>query len=496
MTDHGSRADEKAGGSISKRLVIRGAVVSTVGMVAFMAGQLGAAMLFTRALGEERTGIYASFVLCGDFLVILLNLGLWHALPKLVAAAPSTSRGRLTGAVFGIQSAAVLVVGLVIWGGWTLLGSPGRVSDNAVWVGLFPILWALPVYAFVSNTRENALAVLAGWNRYVPRSVALVLGASVNVALVWILLTRGGGGLTTLVLVALAAHGTAAVWAYAAMPAGRRPRWDVGEFGGCVAFSWPLYLNTILNFVFQRLDTLLIAVLLGPVQAAYFEFGAKRLAMYGARVLQSGLVPYLPNVSALVAQGDRVRASKLMDRASTATVVVCYLGALAGLSIREPLVAALFGSGYVAGLVALPLLLAAACNILQAGIMGQSLIALGKPRLVTAVNVVSAALSLGLNILLIPKLGMVGAGCAALVVAVFTNLAQTACVSAKGLRISWGRTILPHLCVVPAVGLALYGGTILWGVAGVGLFAGLVVLVRVVRVGDVWNGLRHMRNAR
>lgn len=436
---------------MSNRTIVRGAFLSTAGMVMMMAGQVAAVKIYTGVLPEADVGVFMLLLMLGDLGIVAVNCGLWPALPKLVASAPESERGRLIGTVIGIQVLSGVAVGLAVLLAWFAIGDPSIISENPKWVGLYPFLWALPAYMVAGLLRENSMASLAGLNRYASRAFGLVLGALANVGLVALIVWFLGKGLAGLVVSTLGAHFAAALILYISLPVGRRPRADKAVYLGSLSFSWPLYANALLNFVFQRLDTFIVYALLTPQSAAFFELGAKRLALYGSRILQAALVPYLPNVSTLIARGERAGAARLLDRASNMTTLVCYTGSIVGILLQRPIVEILCTKEYLKGLPALPPLLLATGLVLQAGLMGQSLVALGKPRLVTAVNVMTALLSAGLNLALIPWLGLAGAGWAAVGAMAFTNAAQTYFVRRNGLNVDLRRHVQTHAYMVGAI---------------------------------------------
>jgi O-antigen/teichoic acid export membrane protein len=469
----------------SKHVIVRGAAVSGAAMVVSMAGQLGAAMIFTRVLPESDVGIYLLLLLMAELLIMLGNCGLWTALPKLVGAAEKHQRPRLIGSVLAFQVLTALGVGAAVVVVLLVVRDPTLISHNPSWVGVHPYLWTLTGFVLLGSTRENAMASLAGLNRYGRRAGGLIITAGLNVALVALVVRHCGGGLSGLVLVSFACYATAATWFYLSLPVGRRLQLGWPAYRAAVSFSAPLYANNLLTFLFSRLDTMLVAFLLGPAEAAFYELAARRLSRYGARALQASLVPYLPNASALIARHEYGAAARLMERASNATAFLCYGGILVVLAVREQVIALLFGTAYLEGLPALAPILVSTCMALQAGIMGLTLVALGKPHVVTTVNIFTAALSAGANLVLIPMLEIVGAGYAALLAMAFANAAQTWRVRRLGLRMDLRRYVQTHVFMVPGLALTSLCEGIGWRLAGIALFVALCFAGRTVTISQV-----------
>ena len=450
----------------AKRVILQGAALSAAGMSISMACQLGGAMIFTRVLqGGVAVGVFTLLILAADFLTLVNNGGLWSALPKLVAAAPPNRRDGLIASALGFQCATSLGLAALIYLAWALLRDPRLISANENWIGLYPFLWMLPIIVFFENFRENVLAIQAGLNRYGLRALGLIGGALANLALVAVAVGYLKAGLPGLMTAALAGYAASALISYLLLAEGRRLRLDWAAYRESLSFSAPLYANNLLTFAFVRFDSVLVAGMLGPAAVAYYELGAKRLAGYGSRILQAALVPYLPNASYLIAQGERERAAHLLDRASNTAVFVCYLGILAALAVQERLISILFTAEYLNALPAFAPVLVSACLGLQAGIMGQSLIAMGKPRIVTTINAATALVAIGANLIQIPRLGLAGAGWAAAAAMLFSNTAQTWAVRRNGLPIDWRRHVLAHVFMLFSLGILEWGHAFPWRVA-------------------------------
>ena len=161
----------------SNRLIIRGAALSGAAMVVAMAGQLGAAMIFTRVLPGTDVGIYLLLILAAEFFIMLGNCGLWTALPKLVGAARDDERPSLIGSVLAFQGLTALGLSAVLILFRLLIREPAVISDNPSWLGVHPYLWALAAFVLFGITRENAMASLAGLNRYGRRAAGLIMTA-------------------------------------------------------------------------------------------------------------------------------------------------------------------------------------------------------------------------------------------------------------------------------------------------------------------------------
>jgi O-antigen/teichoic acid export membrane protein len=453
-------------------------------MFVSMAGTLCASMVFTRVLPEAEVGIFTLLVLACDMLIYINNFGLYASLPKLVATTKTEERSRFIGSILGFQLLISVCLGLLIWVLRWLVRDPAVISQNPSWLGLHPYLWLLPLFFLAGTQRETIAGIMAGLNQYGRRSLAMA-GAAVAdavfvVALVWWL----RGGLLMLLLATLGSYFVSALVLYVGLPEGRRPALGWHHFSDAVTFSWPLYINSLLTFVFQRLDTAVIAVLMGPAEVAYYEM-IRRLPFLLSRLLNSALVPFLPGVSTRIAQQDSEGASRLVNKTAAITAFLSYSAALAMLVIQEPLVTVLFSAKYLPAVPVLWLLLTGISVATQAGVMGLALVAANRPKAITVINIFAALASVGGCFTLIPWFGLMGAGAAYLAAMAFSNLAQTLYAKKSGLAIDLLQFCKPHAWMALALIVALGTDTVVGRVFALGLFVALCVLSGVMRVAQI-----------
>ena len=476
--------------------LIRGVFLSGGGMLIALAGGVVALKLITNTPGldESAVGVYAIITILGEFLLITCNLGMRSALPKLLGGAPLDERKRLAGASMWYQGAACLLLMAVWLPVWPLLGQADILSANSAWKEAFPYLWVVPVLVLASAFREVLLAILAGMHQYARRAGGLAVYALAQVAFIALFVWLPRANLTVLLLATIASHGVAALYLFYLTPEHARPRRDWPAFRRIVHFGWPLHINAIFGFVFQRLDTLFVGALLGPAAAGLFELGGKKIPQYVTGVLTAALVPYLPSLADRLARDDRPGAARLLDQAYSAFAFFGYFAVFAAMLVREPLIRLLLSPDYVKGAAVLGLIMTASSLALQSGIMGHTLVALGRPQWIAVINIGVAFVSVVLNAVLIPWCGLIGAGYAAVIAASLSQGAQAWLVHCSGLRFGslayWRPHVVFAVCAAPM--MFICDSPAMAGVCGV-IFVVLSVLVGLVRSEQVYRMVNAFR---
>jgi O-antigen/teichoic acid export membrane protein len=261
---------------------------------------------------------------------------------------------------------------------------------------------------------------------------------------------------------------------------------DGAEPGGYAAAFWryttPRAIGTASQMALKRSDIILVAALRSPAEAALYAVATRVvvLGQLGVQALQQALSPQL---AALFAQGDH-RSAREVYRATTAWAMLLAWPTYIACAVLAPDLLRVFGKSYdsvapVVVMLSIAMLAATASGAVDAVLLmsGHSWMSLGN-------NLFALALNIGLNVLLIPKYGAVGAGISWTVAIVLRNLLPM-------VQIAWKYHISPigretatvavaSLLTVGAVPLALrlLSAPTAWVVAA--LAVGMVAFLLVV----------------
>lgn len=240
------------------------------------------------------------------------------------------------------------------------------------------------------------------------------------------------------------------------------------------AFTFPRGLGSTIDIVLTWLDVLLVAAMVSSAQAAIYA-AASRFITTGTLALQAMRLAAAPEISAAMAADDKKRASDLY-RVTTQLVILASWPLYLLLAVFAPGILLLFGPGYDEGAPALAVLSIAMLVPLAAGNVGSVLLLGGKSTWVLLDKVVVLIANVGLNLLLIPRFGILGAAMAWAVSIVVDNVLAVLQVH-RGLRVSSRGPGMVHAMVLSA---AVFGGVgvlvrILLGPTLLGLVVAVVV---------------------
>ena len=173
-------------------------------------------------------------------------------------------------------------------------------------------------------------------------------------------------------------------------------------------FTAPRALGTTSQMLLKRSDIVLVAALRSPREAAQYA-AASRVVVVGQLGVQALQQALSPQLAALFARDDQ-EAAREVYRATTAWSMLVAWPVYLVCAVLAPELLRAFGRGYdgvapVAIMLSLAMLASVAC-----GAVDTVLLMSGHPWLSLGNNVGTLVLNVGLNLLLIPHYGALGAG--------------------------------------------------------------------------------------
>ncbi|WP_412540577.1 oligosaccharide flippase family protein [Longispora sp. K20-0274] len=239
-------------------------------------------------------------------------------------------------------------------------------------------------------------------------------------------------------------------------------------------FTGPRALASVAQQALQRVDVILLAALVTFTQAAYYAV-AGRFVIVGQLANQALAYSVQPQLAELLAAGDRPAARALYQSATGWVILLSWPVYLLA-AVFAPLYLRLFGAEYRAagGVV---VILAGAMMVGSGCGMVDSVLAMAGRTSWNLLNVLAAlGVNIGLDLLLIPGHGAVGAACG-LAGAVLTNNLVPLAQLGWGLGLHpFGRgTVLAALLAATCFGAVPLGAVALLGRGSLGLAAALGV---------------------
>ncbi len=400
---------EGVGATLARRSVGVFGVRVLVAATAF-----GLQAFLTRLLGPEEFGRYIYAVSWILFISQVGVLGLDTASLRFISAYEAQGRWpALHGFVrrsvqFASGLSLVLAAGLLtaVW----LLGdrlAPGLARPITIASVLLPLTVLLQL--LVSQLQALRRVVLGQGVQGLLRPALIVTGLGALVGLGW---SEG----TALAAIAMntAATFVAVLLAWAmlrrVLPGAVLAAAPVFENGAWLGTAVPLFLITAAQLILTQTDVLMLGAMVGTTQAGVYAVASQLSTVITFAIMSLNAI-LAPMIASLHAQGRRAELQRVLTLSSRG-VLAFAVPTVVILAAAGPLVLQVFGSGFAGAYIPLLILSGGQLTIALCGSVGFLLTMTGHERVATAVIGLTALTNIGLNLLLIPRYGLVGAAIA------------------------------------------------------------------------------------
>jgi O-antigen/teichoic acid export membrane protein len=381
-----------------RRRTVRATLTNSAVNACVLCLNLATGLLTARLLGPEGRGAYTAMVIWPQFLASLFTLGLQQAVPYNLVRRPE-ERAAITAAALllslGAGSAAALI-GSVLVPLWLGHYGPEILAMARV------ILWLAPVVLLIWTC--NACMQAAGRFDLFNRSqylqpVLSLLGLLTLTALG--LLTPVSAALTSVAgALPVLALGLAWLWREH-RPELARP---LAECLRLLRYGLRSCGVQLVNALWQQFDNVFVLGALSPATVGLYVVArnAARPSQFFASAMNAVLFP---------------RASALTDQAALElSGLAARVGIVAALAVALPLgllgpwlITALYGADFAAAALPFQILVAEAAVAAISSTMAQAFLSVGRPGVVTVLQVASFLAGATMIVLLVPRLGIQGA---------------------------------------------------------------------------------------
>ncbi len=433
-----------------------------------------------RLLTPESYGIYVLLIVVVNFLVVVVDFGCKTAVTKFIAGSDHSQQAALAHSTLVFRLMVLAVVSVLIWVARDILlflDPSGEIVHYAAY---------LPLMVAVASLDELFLAALQGFQLFQPMAIAQIGRSVLRLCLSVVFLAVLKLGVMGLVFSWIISFALSTVYQYFVLPVPKRVLWQRSLLGQVLRFGFPLQLNRLLWYVSSRIDVLLLGVFVGPTGVAFYNIAAT-IPSALLRLAQSYVAVFFPTMAALLAAGKRRQADWMLDHSLRLCSFAGALGALGAVVFSREIITLLFSEKYAASSTAFALLMLAFHMTFLVNLTGYTLTAAGFPRrslIQDATNVVFGVVG---DLLLIPRLGFVGAALANMISSYAANPVSIWLLRRSGIRLTVShyakQVVLLWLCA--ALFWWTRPGELLYQLAIIALFLVLNVALATISVEDL-----------
>jgi stage V sporulation protein B len=371
---------------------------------------IATSVLIARSVGPTGKGTLDLIVATSALLAMLLGLSLPQGIMFVVAQGKVAANALASQLAFVSILQALGAVGMV-----SLLRLTGYskmfLPDWGLW-----IVAGLVLYVWLEILNKFWGAILAGQQQIAVVNNAELVGRLAQFTSLFILaggLYLFGNQLTVgmLFLVTLSASILISLILITSLGFKFELSRDLSGLKAALAFALPCYAANTAQFLNYKLDVFVVGFFAGATSVGRYTL-AVSLAQLLWLMSNSVATVLLPKVAAATDVGDSVRQTTRVTRLSLWATAICAL-VLALLGTQA--IPLLYGEAFRPSILALLWLLPGVVVFSIANVLAAHIAGIGKPQRNLLVSGISLVITIALDLILIPKLGIVGASIASTV---------------------------------------------------------------------------------
>lgn len=385
-------------------LIAYNATIQIIGRIFFLVLSFVNIKLITSYLTPNKFGEYATILTFTGFFTVLIDLGFFTVAIREIAKAKERAEEIMANVLSLRIITAVAATGIAIGFGY-----------------------AIPKYASLGN---GILIAAAAMFVYFLSNVLDVI-FHVNLKMQFIALAENVSKLSTLVIVYLAIKldlglngiigailfGNLAAIAPRLYFASRMTKlklaFDFKVWRWLLRLALPFGIVFILNNIYFKIDSQMLYLLSSTYDAGLYGLAYRIMeaTLFVAAFITAAITPTLSRTI----ETDKKAAGFLVSRTLEILLAAALLLLVTVSIFARPIVLILSDAAYLQAVSVLPLLAGAAALIYLNSLFGQILIAADRRKILIAASLVLVLFNIGLNLILIPRFGFIGAGIATLI---------------------------------------------------------------------------------
>ncbi len=441
--------------------LLHGTLATGLGQVSVIALGMVGLMISTRILPTEELGLFLLLQVVAIFLAEFTSFGLNLTVPQFLARTQDhdeTWRMINTAVIFRL---VVIVAASVL----TLFISDQLFSAFGGDSTYQRIVIYLPLMFGLEGMTKLTSSILQGIFEFKKIALMGALNSLINLVMLVILVAVMGWGIYGLIGAKILSRGLTILWVVISTDHGLRFEFDRKAVMEMLRFGLPIQINYILTFVFQRVDTLIIGAMLGPNEVAFYEV-ARRFPDSFEQLYDALRQVFYPFVARFYAAGDKVQVTDLVNTLLRVLTFLAVLATLVVVLFGSDIIVIVFSEAYLPSVPAFVLLMVLLSLTVIDYTMGYTLVAIGQPDKPAFINVFHAIFTIGAQLLLIPRYGILGAAMAGIISISIVNPLFVYFLHRQVIRVNVLSFLQSLLVLLIFAGLIYQFSTVSWNIAG------------------------------
>ena len=353
---------------------------------------------------KEVFGLYSIIVVICHGCQILAGMGMNLTLVKHISGEAEEKPAEVFVSILLVRMVMLALVSILVLtlGNMMLPQWFGEEIGNYIWY--IPLIFAL------GSIRELLFHLLQGLRLFKKYAQIQVLSAAIRLITIVLLVKNSLLAVEYLLMVEIITYGLSILLQLYMAPMRTMLTSVLNRqtLNSIVTFGFPLYLNDMLTYVYNKSSVLLIAALMTSSSVAIYEIASKVPDAF-FRLFTSLIVVFFPSIAELLKSGQKEMAVKFLDKSLVICAAVLSLIALVAFLFKEEIVILIFSDQYREASLVFSIMMMNLCLNSLSRLIGYSILAAGFSTVPVKITSVTSIINLGTCLFLIPPFGVLGA---------------------------------------------------------------------------------------
>ena len=363
---------------------------------------IGTSVIIARVLGPEGQGIYSLAILLPLMIVTFANLGIGRSTIYHIGRNTNALQD-LVGAILGssfVISIVSMLIGLIV-----VLFFSNSILPGVQQIFLLLALLLIPLQLF---SFQSLGGILLGIQKIKEYNLIAIIQSLSMLALVSFFLIKLNSGITGAIIANLLsllfATSLAFFWVFRS---NIHPslRLNKNILSSLFSFGYKAHLGNVFAFLHLRIDQVMLNFFLNPMAVGFYVIPVNIVEKLWLLSQAVSMVLY-PKVASMKDEEQRKRFTPIVARN---TLLITMLGAFVVFLVAKWLILLLYSEKYLPSVEPLQVLLIGIVAISIERIIANDIDARGKPMINTYITLVALVANITLNVIFIPKYGVIGA---------------------------------------------------------------------------------------
>lgn len=392
-----------------KTKVVSNLVWAVGGKIVTLSGNLLVGILVARYLGPEKYGLMNYVISYVTIFQVFASLGL-DSIEIREESRSETNRDVIMGTAFRLKLIAAFATML-------LIAATTFIAKVDLYTQAMIMAYSLSIVFNTMSVARNYFTSII-WNEYIVKTeiTRTLIGAGVKIGLLLMHASLTWFILAMLLDVLMLGSGYAISY-NSKIAKVSMWRWDRKTAGYLLKESFPMMLSGTAVIIYTRINQVMIGFMLGNGDVGQFSIATSfvDICIFVPTILSQTISPVLVRTY----EQDKEEYKARMHSFYSLTFWLCGLFAIFVSAISYPLIRYSYGTMYLAAVPVLQVLIIRMVGEALSQTSGQAIIIEKIQRYAVIRNVIGCVVCVGLNVLLIPRYGIMGAAVSSAITAVF-----------------------------------------------------------------------------